>query len=456
MKKTLLIWPLLSLNIFYLNPSSDITEKQRENTLTTFNAYAAALRQFSSGSASNLKRAELDILEFAEPNYVDGQTHFSDINLFQNKDDIYGDDDLVPWQIYLNSIRNDFKNQLEVDFDNVNVSCIQNDNIIVQFDKKMKYLGDTKTISEVALISLPADENYSPGYKIKFIYTARYYKNIANTCKDVIKVSEQDLEVEQKMRDANELFANKDYLRAKFLYEYIDNKNPGNNYVRKQIDECNQFLNQSDYISKAEGYYNKRDFLKAQFWYEKLLTEYKNELLADTIKPRIVDCKQKYIDQQYSENIKLAEAALQQNYFEDARLNFSKALVFKPGDTYTLERLEKAKEMDDNYANKQISIAINQYYASGNYGQYFNTLRKYEGYGNRKRLTTRQYYYMVMLLDLQKSDFKKQAGLTSSECRQYCRIYSKKLKDALYYETDYDLRTEAERLLSKLNNRNQF
>lgn len=459
MKLILYIASLLLFNLFFQKTSFDITEKQKENALITFNAYREALKQFSNGNSlksSDIRKLEYKLLDIADSNYSDGQTHFYDVNLFQNRDDIYGDEDLAPWQIYLDIIKNDFNNELEVDFENVNVACIENGNISVQFDKKLQYKGKTEKISEIAIISLPNEENNSPGYKIKFIYSAPYYRNISSTCKDQIKVTEQDAEIEQKTRDANNFFLNKDYIRAKNLYEYINKKNSGNNYISKQVEQCNLYIKKSDYSNKAEEYYNNVDYKKAQYWYEKLLFEYPGDLSTDIIKNKITDCKQKYIEQQYTENIKLADAAFHKSDFDNARASYEKALIIKPGDSYSRQHLEKAKELDDNFARKQIDTAINIYYYNGNYGQYFNILRKYEGYGNHKRLTAKQYYFIVMFLDLQKDAFKRQAGLDESACRQYCRIYCKNLKDALYREPYFEFSDDANRLLLKINKRNQL
>lgn len=442
------------------NERYDISEKQKENAELAFNKYASALTEFSHGKnigAQELSRYKKDIQDVVDEDHYSHTTHYYDLNLLQNREDITSDEDMMDWWAYLAQINNEFKLELEIEFTNVETICIDKSDIIIQFNKKLIYKGKSATISEVAVINLPSDEKNSPEYKIKYIQSARSYKIESEKCGSLIRVSNEDVEVTKKIKDANDyFFEKKEYLNAKNLYDYINTKNPDNNYIKKQIELCKGYITQSDYSDKALNSFNNSEFEKAQYWYEKLLKEFVSQLDTNDIRKRIAECKSKYIDQQYNQSVKIADLAVVNHDYNEARNNYERALMIKPGDKYARSKLEESKEVDDVYARKQIEMAIDKYYKNGNYGQYFNILRKYEGYGNHKRLSAKQYYFIVMFLALQKEDFKIQSGLDGRTCRQYCRIYCKNLKDALYREPYFEFSLEAERLLLRINKKNQF
>ncbi|HVS93593.1 MAG TPA: hypothetical protein VHE59_16255 [Mucilaginibacter sp.] len=329
---------------------------------------------------------------------------------------------------------------------------------LVKVDKKISFGGVTKTFSEILLINLPQNENDGAQYKIAEVLSVANYKAENNSCGASLIINEDDIDLYEKKKAADAyFFEQKNYLAAENLYEYILAKDPRNLTVQKQILLCKQNLTRSDYFNRANNFYDRKEFLNAQYWYKKLLTEYPDDPEKQTINNKIEAARLGQIELNYENARTRADVALAADNFNDARYYYEQALLVKPGDRYAALKLEDAKIQDDRFAEQQINRAVMLAEQSSKYyGEYFRVLMKYEGYGNHTRLNDKQYYNMVLLLNSYDSRVMKAMNFTRRDCRLYCKIYCKKLNDRYYSVQDFNLKEDIRNLLDNvINQRNQ-
>jgi len=436
------------------NNSSSISEEQERQIDYLVNAFNSVLKQYSSNSGDGAETLRSSLVSlFDDPTAA---LHYNDISQFFSDDVLTSENQL--WMSYVQDIDEKFHFGLNVDIIAKKPYCIDGNLAVVSIEKKMEYNGKSRNVKEVILITLPQNEKNGEGYRISEILSAQNYKGENdNLCSAKIEIDNETVELYTKRNQADNLFfETKDYLNAKLLYEFILNKSTNDVYIKKQIDLCTTYINQADYENKADKYFRTGEFEKAQFWYEKLIAEYKEKIDITLPVERIRKCKEEIINTAYSQFIRKADEALASNNYSSARYYYEQALRTKISDNYAKSKLEESKEKDDSYARQEISRAVRLLEVSpSNYGEYFRILMKYEGYGKNKRLTTKQYYNMVMLLDNQNKDVKRVMKFDQRDCKDFCRIYCKKLNDALYRETNWQWREESERLLLNINKRNQ-
>lgn len=434
--------------------SFSLTEEQERQIDILINAFNSALKHYSSNDgdgAENLRSSLVSLVD--DPT---SSLHYNDISQFLSDEGLGSENQL--WMSYLQDIDEKLHFGLNVEITAKKPYCIDGDLAVVCLEKRIEYKGKNRNIKEVVLITLPQNEKNGEGYRIFEILSAQNYKGENdNLCSKTIEIDNEDVELYTKRKKGDNLFfENRDYLNAKVMYEFILSKSSDDGYLKKQIDLCTTYINQSDYQNKADGYFKEGAFEKAQFWYEKLIAEYKESIDITIPSDRIRKCKEEIINAAYSQFIGKADAAFATNSYSNARYYYEQALRIKASDNYAKSRLEESKVRDNNFARQEIARAVRLLEASpSNYGEYFRILMKYEGYGNYKRLTTRQYYNMVMLLDNQNKDVKRVMKFDQKDCKDYCRIYCKKLNDALFYETNSQWREESQRLLLTINKRNQ-
>ncbi len=433
-----------------------LTKEQKRQLSTCAESYFSALELYSNGQDPN-QRSKMMSLVFEDAFFR--SNHFNDLNPFLSIGELKAyDRPNTSIGDYLDIIQKKFDLKVTVEFSKKNtIDCIDGQVGVINFDKKVTYKGITITFSEVILISLPPNENDGAGYKISEVLSAEDYKGENNTCSNYIDVSQDKSELNEKSKVAYISFENGDFLNAKNVYEYILSKNPNDSYSKNKIDICRKSLTRIDYFNKANSLFIQKDFETAQYWYQKLLTEYPDDIAIKNIQNRILASKQGRIDENYRSAISKADENFSKSDFNNARFYYDQALQVKNGDSYASSKLEEAKVKDDRYADGEIKRVVQLASQSNKYwGEYFKVLMKYEGYGNHTRLKTKYYYNMVLLLNSYDKSTMDEMNFSRKDCRSYCKIYCKKLNDLYFRETDPNMKDEIRHLLDNvINNNNQ-
>ncbi len=168
---------------------------------------------------------------------------------------------------------------------------------------------------------------------------------------------------------ADGLMSSKNYVNARIHYEKASQMSPGETYPIQQIAEINRIISEQQKaladkqakdnsyklaISKADG------FLKSN-QYENAKAEYNNAL---NIKPdetypktkiseidRIIDTQlkaqadAKASEDAYNSSIRLADSQFAQKQYEDAKSNYTRALSYKPGESYPGGQIAKINDI---------------------------------------------------------------------------------------------------------------
>ncbi len=157
----------------------------------------------------------------------------------------------------------------------------------------------------------------------------------------------------------------KDYNNAKLDYERASQMFPQESYPRQQIIEINKLMQEqeralaekqareNDYkltISKADGFFRLKQYDNAKLEYSNALLIKPDEmypknriseidrLIAAELKAQ-TDAKAK--EDAYNSSIRLADNLFAQKKYEDAMLNYNKALSYKPDALYPGEQIAK-------------------------------------------------------------------------------------------------------------------
>lgn len=334
-----------------------------------------------------------------------------------------------------------------------NEAFVNNEECAVYIRKTLGSSGKNRVIDEVVVVELPQDRNNSRGYKILRVETARVFK--ANTPLANLPVSNEEINCLAIKSRAREFYDKQEFDKAKPLFESLLQKDKLDfKYLKAKFDECNSILTIKELQTKSEMLFNSGDYGAAKVSFSQLMSKTKEPAELQRLKMRIKDCEVGELNTRFDKFVRDADANFQQQNYSSARVNYEHALRLKPADKYATQRLETAKSADNIYATQQIEQAVDLAWKSRrNWGRYMETLLKYEGYGTQIRLRTLQYYNIVMMMDEKNRRVRKTLKISKKDCFHYCRIYAKKLRDSLAYETDPTLKKKAEHLLNEIINR---
>lgn len=161
----------------------------------------------------------------------------------------------------------------------------------------------------------------------------------------------------------------KDYVNARVDYERASQLFPQESYPRQKIMEINRLIQEQEKaladkqardnqyklaISKADGFFRIKQYDNAK-------TEYKNALLLkpDEVYPknriseidRLIDAQlkaqtdAKAREDAYNSSISMADNLFAQKKYEDAKINYNKALGYKPDASYPAQQIAKINDI---------------------------------------------------------------------------------------------------------------
>jgi len=194
---------------------------------------------------------------------------------------------------------------------------------------------------------------------------------------------------DQLIAKADGLMNVKDYANARIEYEKSSQVLPDETYPRQQIIEINRLIKEqervlankqakeNDYklaVSKADGFFRLEQYTRAK-------AEYNNALLIkpDEVYPKnkiyeidkLVDAQlkaqadTKAKEDAYNNSIRIADSFFGQKKYEDAKLNYNKALNYKPGEPYPKGQISKIDNiLAQQEKARQEELAKNREYDS--------------------------------------------------------------------------------------------
>ena len=194
---------------------------------------------------------------------------------------------------------------------------------------------------------------------------------------------------DQLIAKADGLMNVKDYANARIEYEKSSQVLPDETYPRQQIIEINRLIKEqervlankqakeNDYklaVSKADGFFRLEQYTRAK-------AEYNNALLIkpDEVYPKnkiyeidkLVDAQlkaqadTKAKEDAYNNSIRMADSFFGQKKYEDAKLNYNKALNYKPGEPYPKGQISKIDNiLAQQEKARQEELAKNREYDS--------------------------------------------------------------------------------------------
>jgi tetratricopeptide (TPR) repeat protein len=181
------------------------------------------------------------------------------------------------------------------------------------------------------------------------------------------KVKEYDNTVKQ----ADQLFISKNYEQAKELYNKALLVNPAETYPKEKIAEIeNMIKEQQEELVKAkrdemereydaalaegDNYYKLKDYESAKVAYSKAASikpdEYYPKQRLERINKLLAaeqEREQKAVEENYNDAITAGENFMETKQYEQAKQEFSKALGYKPGDIYAMNKISEIDRLID-------------------------------------------------------------------------------------------------------------
>ena len=213
-------------------------------------------------------------------------------------------------------------------------------------------------------------------------YPADKIAEINGTLADIAAKEALDKQYAVTLSNGDKLLAEKDYQGALTAYQTAKSLKPAEKYPVDKITEVNGILadiaakealdkQYAQLISEADGLAGQMDFAAAKKKYEAALTLKPGETVA-TAKIAEMDAalaevaKKADEDKRYNDAIAFGDKHFASKDYDNARLEYNKALAVKPGEAYPTgklseiegieEEIRKQKELDAQY-NKTLASA---------------------------------------------------------------------------------------------------
>lgn len=193
-------------------------------------------------------------------------------------------------------------------------------------------------------------------------YPKQQLAEIESIQNEMSEKKEKDYAAKIQLGDRS--FMTKSYDQSKQAYQDALTIKPGEEYPKQRINEINRILEQiakaeSEKKAKDDAYNNaiaRADNLYKTKDYDQAISAYK---AASTIKPEeqypysqieLINKNKKEIEneQNYKQSITLADASFQKKQYDQAKTSYTKALGFKPNDTYATTQLKKTQDAIDS------------------------------------------------------------------------------------------------------------
>ncbi len=416
---------LICLSIFSsLYGQSSSNQKNNVEIIESARAFYSAIELYSGKKGKEDKNLYGQILKYKDGD--DAVFHANDLFGTRPRDQNFDN-----WMTYLDNIDNDYDNDIEVDYSNIQLlNCFETrygfNCAIVSVQKSLKYKDNYKTETEFILINLNNN-------KISEVVFPDFYTTKGGTCNS--PEDEHPIEKQREAkREADTYFEQKNYAKAKELYISIKNLY-NDETVLSQIAECTKFLSLENYLKDADAAFTYEKYETAKSLYLKILDEFPlSEKL--TLNNKIAQCNQKIKEQVYKRNIEYGDYYFQKGIYNQAIYFYQLALHDKPGDQYATTKYNEAKKADPRLALQAIKKAISLAEANDkNWGISFKIMWEYEQSG---LLNAENYYFMTMVLDEKNKYVRKEMGFKGRDFKNYLNIYAAKLRTASNRE-NYEL-----------------
>ncbi|MBI9066928.1 MAG: hypothetical protein JEZ09_06525 [Salinivirgaceae bacterium] len=267
----------------------------------------------------------------------------------------------------------------------------QYDALILQADAKYnsKELESAKSFYQQAA-NVKADEMY-PKQRISEI------DNL------LTQLAETNNKYQQAVSLGDNLFSQKNYQQALSQFNIASNLKPNENYPKQKITELNGILQKlvkneaayDNFINLADASYQNKDLNTAKGQYQSASSVKPNEaypkqriaeidkLLAEQAK--LLEDQQR-IENQYNSFISLADNQFNAKNYEQAKLNYSKALQVKPNEVYPKQKISEIENIVNTLAEKDnlYNLKLTQgasFVSARNYG---SALKSYQEAANIK------------------------------------------------------------------------
>jgi tetratricopeptide (TPR) repeat protein len=178
-------------------------------------------------------------------------------------------------------------------------------------------------------------------------------------------------EYNNTVKQADHLFISKNYEQAKELYNKALLVNPAETYPKEKIAEIeNMIKEQQEVLVKAkrdemereydaalaegDNYYKLKDYESAKVAYSKAASikpdEYYPKQRLERINKLLAaeqEKEQKTLEENYNAAITAGENFMEAKQYEQAKQEFNKALGYKPGDTYAINKISEIDSLID-------------------------------------------------------------------------------------------------------------
>ena len=192
-------------------------------------------------------------------------------------------------------------------------------------------------------------------------------KTKLNEASAILAKEEQDKAAYQTaITEAASLMEQNKFHEAKTKYQLAAGFQPNNPYPNEQIAKIDNILAKQERertykeaIANGDSAFKRNDFETAKAFYQSAFLVKKDDLIAQA---KIKDCEYKINLNQYNLLVKKADENYKKGYFEEAKRNFTDALVFLPDDDYVSNKIidctSEIKKIETKKAENSFDVCI--------------------------------------------------------------------------------------------------
>ena len=326
---------------------------------------------------------------------------------------------------YLDVIKNVYKNQLDVEFDDsIHIKCtarVENKTFVFATVRKtIKYAGDNSLyVGKKKTITLLIGINVTnPEYKISLIKIPEEYDTFSSKCtirNDQLNRNDfSDLyrNIAEEKYNAGQYVAAKEWFEKALLYQ------PNEKAIREKLTLCNSRISCDDYNDFADGKFNQGNFSYAMDLYRYIDNNCRQQNLH--AQENIDKCLKSIRQANYDFYVNDGNYLYKKRFYSAAQASFKLAINYSQNEQKCLEMIEKCAKSPDSVINIIKNAVYIAEHHRKEWPEVFKTFSTYEESGF---LSGDNYYFMSMMLNGNDNNIGEIMNFTGREQRNLAREY---------------------------------